>query len=752
MCFLKNAGFVSLFLCTPNKNFMMSLRRKSKQNYDNSTNRGIKTIRWSILQNFTLLIVFISLAFCSAFIAVAFMQSSMVFEKIVNKPLDHLENKLHDQFYSVSTTLRVVSRIRNKEVLYTLDTDTLNRMFISILKDYPQIVSVKIISDEQDCYFMLGRKGDHFYNIVYQKGNEENVMRLELDRALNTIRKVKTDRFHDPIKEKWFKEAIQNNTGDIIWSKPYMLSGYHSPGITASIPLKKKGKRNGMMAFDISFELLSKELNQNSKFPYGSSFVMSDKKRMIMFSENSNIKSLHNIRDIILQPIESLQIPHLTNGIQEWQSRKHRKRDKLIFFSSEMSRWMGSIRSFQLDQHNTLLIGFLMPTKNKKYFDQYLHQWVSIPIIFILGFLIALVMANKVSKKYSTPLKELVEQSQRISRMDLKKGQPIQSEIKELQQLADSHEQMRKELEEATDQLRISNEKLEDFSQTLTDKVEERTAELNEKSKELKELNRTLEQKVVEEVEASVKKDQIMLQSARQAQMGEMISMIAHQWRQPLSSISTVTGSMLVFLELDTFETEQFKEMLNAINNHAQYLSSTINDFRNFFKPNKEMQTVDLNEILKQTISIIGKSLEYKSIALQENYDFKNPIHTFPNELTQVFLNIIKNAQDVLLETKVENPQITINGHEEGDLITIEFLDNAGGISEEIMDKIFEPYYSTKNDKTGTGLGLYMSKLIVEKHCKGEIIAKNQGSGACFSIKMCSNSESILNQCRTESG
>ncbi|MBT4089915.1 MAG: HAMP domain-containing histidine kinase, partial [Deltaproteobacteria bacterium] len=238
------------------------------------------------------------------------------------------------------------------------------------------------------------------------------------------------------------------------------------------------------------------------------------------------------------------------------------------------------------------------------------------------------------------------------------------------------------------------------------------------------------------EVEASSKKDQIMLQSARQAQMGEMISMIAHQWRQPLSSISTVTGNMLVFLELDNFEKNQFKELLNSINNHAQYLSRTINDFRNFFKPNKDKQSVQLESVLEQTINIIGKSLSYKNIKLQTDYQFETPLNTYPNELTQVFLNIIKNGQDVLLENQIEYPVIEIAGRNEGESQIVEISDNAGGIPLEIMDKIFEPYFSTKGEKTGTGLGLYMSKLIIEKHCKGTLEVENTDNGALFTIRL----------------
>ena len=340
------------------------------------------------------------------------------------------------------------------------------------------------------------------------------------------------------------------------------------------------------------------------------------------------------------------------------------------------------------------------------------------------------------TKKYTIPIGKLVERSIKIAQMDLLESDPIKTPIIELQQLADSQETMRIELKHATEQL-------EEWGNTCSLQVIERTKEVEAKStelaklnSELAELNKNLEKKVTIEVEASSRKDKIMFQSARQAQMGEMLSMIAHQWRQPLSSISTITGSMLVYLELGTFDQEQFKELLNDINNHAQYLSGTINDFRNFFKPNKDKQPAVLADVMDQSINIIGKSLAYKSIQVNTDYHQKMEILTFPNELMQVFLNILKNAQDVLLERKIKIPTINIQISEENETQVVEISDNAGGIPEELLPKVFEPYFSTKDEKTGTGLGLYMSQLIIEKHCYGNLSVTNLEKGACFKITM----------------
>lgn len=277
---------------------------------------------------------------------------------------------------------------------------------------------------------------------------------------------------------------------------------------------------------------------------------------------------------------------------------------------------------------------------------------------------------------------------------------------------------------------------IKEHSRNLEHQVALRTRELNEKTNELQELNRNLELRVNKELQRRLEQEQLLIQQSKMAAMGEMIGMIAHQWRQPLSSISTVAGNMQIFLDLDMIDKTEFSTLLTTINEQVQFLSNTINDFRDFFSPKKRAEEVNLQEILGKTLKLIGKSLESKNIKLDNECTLLTPIHTYSNEMMQVFLNIIKNAQDVLMEKQVRNPKISILGRETGRYQVITISDNAGGIPEQYMDKIFEPYFSTKDEKTGTGLGLYMSKMIVEKHCGGELNAININDGASFEIKL----------------
>lgn len=255
---------------------------------------------------------------------------------------------------------------------------------------------------------------------------------------------------------------------------------------------------------------------------------------------------------------------------------------------------------------------------------------------------------------------------------------------------------------------------------------------LNDMVEELAQLNEQLQ----EQFEERNKQEQLLVQNSKLAAMGEMIGMIAHQWRQPLSSISTLAGNLQVYLDLDMYDKTQFKELLNDINGHAQYLSNTINDFRHFFKPDNPQDMVVMSQVIDDTLGIIGKSLEYKNVTLIRDYTFTTPILTYPNELMQVFLNIIKNASDAFVENEIANPELTIKGMETDDSVEIYLKDNAGGIPEEIIDKIFDPYFSTKGPGIGTGLGLYMSKMIVEEHCRGQLLVTNKVKGACFTIKL----------------
>lgn len=251
-----------------------------------------------------------------------------------------------------------------------------------------------------------------------------------------------------------------------------------------------------------------------------------------------------------------------------------------------------------------------------------------------------------------------------------------------------------------------------------------------------------------EETIKNKKQEQAMIEQSRLAQMGEMISMIAHQWRQPLGAIASTTVNLQMKLELESFDfstsegVEESKEYLKKrfenIESYVQSLTTTIDDFRNFYKPNKELAATTFNYVVEKALNIISGAFQEESIKVVCDYKSSSELKMYSNEMMQVILNILTNARDNLVQKNVKNPEITITTNEN----TLAVCDNGGGIPESIIGSVFDPYFSTKDEKNGTGLGLYMSKIIVEEHHSGKLHASNlydtEGSavGACFMIEI----------------
>lgn len=236
--------------------------------------------------------------------------------------------------------------------------------------------------------------------------------------------------------------------------------------------------------------------------------------------------------------------------------------------------------------------------------------------------------------------------------------------------------------------------------------------------------------------------ERLMIAQSRLAIMGEMIGMIAHQWRQPITVIGMLTNNALLDIELGELKTEQLIGDLQSIDKQVHFLSRTIDDFRNFFRPNKLPQSITLGEIENELITIIGKSFENNRITVLFEGDKEFPLITYKNELLQVFLNILNNSKDAFIENKIISPRVSICLEEENDLITFLVTDNGGGIKPAVLSHIFEPYFTTKSDKNGTGLGLYMSAIIVEKHLKGSLKAASFDTTSTFTITLPKNIDS----------
>lgn len=260
--------------------------------------------------------------------------------------------------------------------------------------------------------------------------------------------------------------------------------------------------------------------------------------------------------------------------------------------------------------------------------------------------------------------------------------------------------------------------------------------EVEERTKELQKLNSSLEHIVYDEVKAHRQKDKMLIQQSKMAEMGDMLSMIAHQWRQPLNQMSYVLMNIDSAYEYKELDKKYLDTKLKEGNALLEFMSTTIDDFRNYFRPDKEKNFVLVSDVIQTSVGFMQNSLDMDSIEIELNVKGRDLTHIYKNEFMQVILNLIKNAKDVLVIKRVEEPKIVVTSTSTKDKLIVEICDNAGGVDEAIMDKIFEPYFSTKDAKSGTGLGLYMSKMIIEEHLNGKLSVTNTQEGACFKIEI----------------
>ncbi len=258
---------------------------------------------------------------------------------------------------------------------------------------------------------------------------------------------------------------------------------------------------------------------------------------------------------------------------------------------------------------------------------------------------------------------------------------------------------------------------------------------LAQQTKELKQLNKDLNKEVLEQVEKIRLKDQILFQQSKMVSMGEMIANIAHQWRQPLAAISAALVGIKTKIHLKKFDLQteegakEFENYLikkfDDIQEYIDTLSTTVDDFRYFFKPKKDKESFELGDIINKSIKLLEEGIDMSHIKIIKEIEHIDMVG-LKNELSQVFINLLKNAYDAFENNPLQKEkQITIIANKTDEVINIYIQDNAGGIDEEILEKIFEPYFTTKHQSNGTGLGLYMVSEIIQKHIKGEIKVKN---------------------------
>lgn len=242
-----------------------------------------------------------------------------------------------------------------------------------------------------------------------------------------------------------------------------------------------------------------------------------------------------------------------------------------------------------------------------------------------------------------------------------------------------------------------------------------------------------LKHKIDQQRQEIQEKNAILFHQSRHAAMGEMISMIAHQWRQPLNTLAIIIQNLYFQHKVGQWDNKHFEQSHDQFNEHLQYMSKTIDDFRNYYKNDETKHPENIGEIVELSLRLCDVFLKYAKIKTELTISTDKKGYLSKNELIQVLINLIKNGHDAITERGILAGKITINVDETDGFVVIRVCDNAGGISSSIADKIFEPYFSTKSEN-GTGLGLYMSKSIIEDHFGGKLTFHNVDGGTCFTI------------------
>jgi len=343
-------------------------------------------------------------------------------------------------------------------------------------------------------------------------------------------------------------------------------------------------------------------------------------------------------------------------------------------------------------------------------------------LMIILVVVIAILIANYITSS----IKKLIIGTERFKKNDFDYVIDIKSKD-EIGVLANSFNSMAQSIKS-----------LFEIKEALTKDLTKSNDALQLSKTKLEELNDNLEKEIKREIENNRSKDLQLLNQSKMASLGDMIANIAHQWRQPLSVISTTASGMKIEKEYNLLNDEKFNNYCDSIVYKTEYLSKTIDTFRNFIKDEKEEKEIVIQDSIEMAINIINSTLKNHHIDLIMDIrsvgDIK--LHIVSGELEQVIINVINNAKDILLERFIEKPFVKVSLKQHNDFIFIIIEDNGGGIDKEIMGKVFEPYFTTKHQSQGTGLGLHMSYKIVKESLKGNIYVENTNIGAKFFIEI----------------
>ena len=590
--------------------------------------------------------------------------------KQINKDIDSMKKDVNLLINSEQISA-IYRAVQNKYNYDAVSNETLDSLKQRLGKTF------KSVLEHNDAYFnirLLDTTGEEL--VVCVKDAKENVI-IQRKEALQN--KVNRD---------YFKEAIALREDDVYISKIELNKEHgafsipHIPTIRVALPVYIEGKVFGIIIINANihklFSIINSSMHDDRSLYIANSdgyyLYNRDKRKIFGF----NLGNEYKISDDI-----------------DFSADAYYKEDRAY-----------AHRRVYMKSKKYIIIALTTSDRFLREQSQAFQKNLSIYMLLItmlIAFFSLLLMRYLIS-----PVVELTKRAKEISSGDI-------SENTQLEFI-----ERNDEIGELSQSLKIMIERIEDSKKEIAQQVEDRTSELNE-------LNENLEAIVSEKTQENIKQLETLQEQSKMASMGEMIGAIAHQWRQPLNEIGIAIQNLKYDYE-DGLVDEAFLNDFIAKNKEIiKFMSTTIDDFRNFYRVDKTKEPFDAKDAIEKTLSLQMAQLLNNNIEVSMNGE-SFEINGFRNEFLQVILNIINNAKDALIENEIKDAKIEIFLKDK----TISIRDNAGGIEEEVLERVFEPYFTTKDQGKGTGMGLYMSKMIIEENMDAKLSVRNVESGAEF--------------------
>lgn len=492
------------------------------------------------------------------------------------------------------------------------------------------------------------------------------------------------------------------------------------PTIAMAYPLVDHDVFRGVVMISFDLDVL-KSILKRSQLPTNSNYILVDHNGIIVSRGSENGANVG-------EPMLATELKKMEAGAD---------RDTIEFVRVDGDRRVTTYHKLRLPGEQTpymyVRAGISIKAAVAKANRQLLHNIGMLLPFVVFAFIFAIFIGKR---SIVDRVNRLQTASQRIAGGDLKTRVGDQGRGGELGDLGHAFDEMARALEENVADLNQSHQLLHEKALLLEDEIAERQVvqeDLADKQRILESLNHTLEERIEAAVKELRQKDQTLIQQNRLAAMGEMINNIAHQWRQPLNLIGLIVQGLPECKDLSQAElNHEVERIMNVI----MHMSQTIDDFRYFFRQDKEKTNFTANQAVAKAVEFISPSLNDNGIRISIIEQSEVDVFGYSNEYAQVLLNILGNAKDVLVERNVPEPHIDINISRTADRSVVTITDNGGGISTDVMPKIFDPYFTTKEKMQGTGIGLYMSQMIIGQNMGGSLTAQNVDGGVAFRIEV----------------